>query len=89
MSSDALVLLTEDHKEVQRLFRRYRAETGTAARARAHQEHHVADVLCAEIDARPDDDPEFPVRMAVPADAVIRHVHAEELPQQVADEVSA
>ncbi|WP_037606189.1 hemerythrin domain-containing protein [Streptacidiphilus rugosus] len=115
MSTDALVLLKEDHKEVQRLFRQYRAETAEAARAEladeivrqltvhsyledevlypriraevpdlafemdlAHQEHHVAELLCAEIDAMRDDDPELPAKMAVLTDAVTRHIHTEE-----------
>ncbi|WP_042388486.1 hemerythrin domain-containing protein [Streptacidiphilus melanogenes] len=115
MSTDALVLLKADHKEVQRLFRQYRAETGTATRAAladeivraltvhsyledevlypkiraavpdlafemdlAHQEHHVAEVLCAEIDAMSDDDPELPAKMAVLTDVVTRHIHTEE-----------
>jgi hemerythrin superfamily protein len=115
MSTDALVLMKEDHKEVLRLFRRCRGESDTAARAgladeivreltvhtyledeilypriraavpelafemaRAHEEHHVAEMLCTEIDALSDDDPGLPAKLAVLADAVTRHIEAEE-----------
>jgi hemerythrin superfamily protein len=115
MSTDALVLLKDDHKEVQRLFKGFRAESDVRRRSeladeivraltvhayledellypriqqslpelafemrRAHQEHHVAEVLCSELDQMDDDDPDLPAKMAVLTDLVTQHIHTEE-----------
>ncbi|MFD9123310.1 hemerythrin domain-containing protein [Kitasatospora sp. NPDC059571] len=115
MSTDAIVLLKEDHKEIKRLFReferaddarsrsekadeivraltvhtyledevmypRIRAEVPDLAEEmdQAHQEHHVADLLCAEIADMDGDHPELVAKVAVLADAVTRHIDTEE-----------
>ena len=115
MTTDALVLLKEDHKEVWRLFKGFQAETDTRRRSeladeivraltvhsyledevlyprirqsmpelafqmrRAHQDHHVAEVLCAEIDEMDDDHPDLPAKMAVLVDLVTQHIRTEE-----------
>jgi hemerythrin-like domain-containing protein len=117
MSTDAIVLLKEDHKEVRRLFRAFQA-AGPEAKATKHQlvdkivealtvhtyiekeamyprvralvpaleaeilesfeEHHVADVLCAELDAMGPDDERFDAKTAVLIDTVSRHIEKEE-----------
>ena len=65
MSTDAIVLLKEDHKEVRRLFRAFEAAGENAKAAKADlvkkiiEERHVADLLCAELDAMGPDDERF------------------------------
>src|SRR5918998_1174616 len=104
MSTDAIVLLREDHKEIRRLFRQLQA-AGKEAKAEkrrvaakiiealtvhtyienetmypevrrllpdleddvleSYEEHHVADVLCAELAAMDADDERFTAKTTV------------------------
>ncbi|WP_371476595.1 hemerythrin domain-containing protein [Kitasatospora sp. NBC_00315] len=117
MSTDAIVLLKEDHKEVRRLFRAFEA-TGDDAKAQkadlvskivealtvhtyienevmypevrklvpdlesdileSYEEHHVADVLCAELDALGPDDERFDAKTTVLIESVGHHIEEEE-----------
>ncbi|GGV50696.1 hemerythrin [Kitasatospora herbaricolor] len=117
MSTDAIVLLKEDHKEVRRLFRAFETADDDAKAVKAdlvgrivealtvhtyienevmyptvrelvpdlendilesYEEHHVADVLCAELDAMDPDDERFDAKTAVLIDSVGRHIEEEE-----------
>ncbi|MGK4585202.1 hemerythrin domain-containing protein [Kitasatospora sp. HPMI-4] len=117
MSTDAIVVLKEDHKEIRRLFREFEA-TGEDAKATKHnlvdkivealtvhtyienevmypkvrelvpalerdilesfEEHHVADLLCAELDVMRPEDERFDAKTAVLIEAVRRHIEEEE-----------
>lgn len=117
MSTDAIVLLKEDHKEIRRLFRAFEA-ADEDAKATKHnlvdkivealtvhtyienevmypmvrelvpelernilesfEEHHVADVLCAELDTMGPDDERFDAKTTVLIEAVSRHIEEEE-----------
>ncbi|MFB7664031.1 hemerythrin domain-containing protein [Kitasatospora sp. NPDC056138] len=117
MSTDAIVVLKEDHKEIRRLFREFEA-AGEDAKATKHnlvdkivealtvhtyienevmypkvrelvpelerdilesyEEHHVADVLCGELDAMGPDDERFDAKTAVLIEVVRQHIDEEE-----------
>ena len=118
MSTDAIVLLKEDHKEMRRLFQEFeKAEEGPASRRRkvvdeivealtvhtylenevmypevrqllpdleddileSYEEHHVADVLCAELAAmKPPTTQRFVAKTTVLIENVEHHVEEEE-----------
>jgi hemerythrin superfamily protein len=115
MSTDAIVLLKEDHKEIRRLFREFRAATtpsrkGTAVRRmlkaltvysylenecmypevrkllpdlehnvlESAEEHHVAEVLCAELATMNPGDEHFTAKATVLIESVTRHITKEE-----------
>ncbi|MFG3707207.1 hemerythrin domain-containing protein [Micromonospora sp. NPDC047670] len=117
MSTDAIVLLKEDHKEMRRLFKAFQdAEEGPAAQRQklvseilealtvhtylenevmypeirkllpdleddileSYEEHHVADVLCAELFTMDADDERFNAKTTVLIENVLHHVEEEE-----------
>ncbi|MEV8099796.1 hemerythrin domain-containing protein [Kitasatospora sp. NPDC085879] len=117
MSTDAIVLLKEDHKEVRRLFRSFEAADENATEVKADlvsrivealtvhtfienevmypavrelvpalehdiresfEEHHVADLLCAELDAMDPGDERFDAKTTVLVEAVGHHIQEEE-----------
>ncbi|MBQ1014721.1 hemerythrin domain-containing protein [Micromonospora sp. M51] len=117
MSTDAIVLLKEDHKEMRRLFKAFQdAEEGPASQRQklvdqilealtvhtylenevmypevrrllpdleddileSYEEHHVADVLCAELAAMDADDERFTAKTTVLIENVTHHVEEEE-----------
>lgn len=117
MSTDAIVLLKEDHKEMRRLFREFeKAQEGPVSRRRklvdeivatltthtylenevmypevrkllpdleddileSYEEHHVADVLCAELAAMDASDDHFVAKTTVLIENVEHHVEEEE-----------
>ncbi|MFE3110145.1 hemerythrin domain-containing protein [Kitasatospora indigofera] len=117
MSTDAIVLLKEDHKEVRQLFRAFEAagEDAPAVKAdlvsrmvealtvhtyienevmypavrelvpelesdilESYEEHHVADVLCAELDAMDPGDERFDAKTTVLIESVGHHIEEEE-----------
>ncbi|MFD9125502.1 hemerythrin domain-containing protein [Kitasatospora sp. NPDC059571] len=117
MSTDAIVLLKEDHKEVRRLFREFEGADADATEVKADlvnrivealtvhtyienevmypavrdrvpaleqdvlesfEEHHVADVLCAELDALEPGDERFDAKTTVLIETVGHHIHEEE-----------
>ncbi|MFG1953577.1 hemerythrin domain-containing protein [Micromonospora sp. NPDC048830] len=117
MSTDAIVLLKEDHKEMRRMFKAFQeAEEGPASERRklvgqilealtvhtylenevmypevrrllpdleddileSYEEHHVADVLCAELAAMDADDAHFNAKTTVLIENVLHHVEEEE-----------
>lgn len=117
MSTDAIVLLRRDHKEIRDLFRRFE-QTGENATARqgqivdqilqaltahtyienegmyprvrallpdleedvleSYEEHHVADVLCAELAALRPDAERFHAKATVLIESVTHHMDEEE-----------
>jgi hemerythrin superfamily protein len=117
VSTDAIVLLKEDHKEMRRLFKAFQdAEEGPAAQRQklvskilealtvhtylenevmypeirkllpdleddileSYEEHHVADVLCAELFTMDADDERFNAKTTVLIESVLHHVEEEE-----------
>jgi hemerythrin superfamily protein len=117
MSTDAIVLLKEDHKEVKKLFRQFQQAGGdaTAEKGRlvdailealtvhtylenevmypevrrllpdldqdvleSYEEHHVADVLCAELAAMRPDHEHFDAKTTVLIENVTHHIEEEE-----------
>ncbi|SIR71349.1 hemerythrin domain-containing protein [Micromonospora avicenniae] len=117
MSTDAIVLLKEDHKEMRRLFKAFQdAEEGPASQRsklvgqiiealtvhtylenevmypeirrlvpdveddilESYEEHHVADVLCAELFAMDAEDEHFNAKTTVLIENVLHHVEEEE-----------
>ncbi|MFC4147549.1 hemerythrin domain-containing protein [Micromonospora mangrovi] len=117
MSTDAIVLLKEDHKEMRRLFREFQqAQEGPAQRKQelvtqilaaltvhtylenevmypeirkllpdleddileSYEEHHVADLLCAELAAMDASDERFVAKTTVLIENVEHHVEEEE-----------
>ncbi|TDB82352.1 MULTISPECIES: hemerythrin domain-containing protein [unclassified Micromonospora] len=117
MSTDAIVLLKEDHKEIRRLFRQFaQAEDGPAAERgklvrqilealtvhtylenevmypeirkllpdleddilESYEEHHVADLLCAELATMDPSDERFVAKTTVLIENVEHHVEEEE-----------
>ncbi|XTZ18776.1 hemerythrin domain-containing protein [Micromonospora echinospora] len=117
MSTDAIVLLKEDHKEMRRLFREFQdAQDGPPKRRQelvdqilealtvhtylenevmypeirrllpdleddileSYEEHHVADVLCAELATMDADDERFVAKTTVLIENVTHHVEEEE-----------
>jgi hemerythrin superfamily protein len=117
MSTDAIVLLKNDHKEIRRLFREFQ-QAGKNAKVRkgklvdqilealtvhtyleneamypsvrrllpdleddvleSYEEHHVADVLCAELAALDPDDERFDAKTTVLIESVTHHIEEEE-----------
>src|SRR5690242_2488289 len=117
MSSDAIVLLKADHKEIRRIFREFQAAGDRAVKKKARlaermielltvhtyienevmypevrallpdleqdilesfEEHHVADVLCAELSALPADAERFDAKATVLIENVTHHIEEEE-----------
>ncbi|MBB5826393.1 hemerythrin domain-containing protein [Micromonospora carbonacea] len=117
MSTDAIVVLKEDHKEMRRLFRAFQdAQDGPASQRQklvgqilealtvhtylenevmypevrkllpdleddileSYEEHHVADLLCAELAAMDADDDHFNAKTTVLIENVEHHVEEEE-----------
>ncbi|HET9139177.1 hemerythrin domain-containing protein [Actinophytocola sp.] len=115
MSTDAIVLLREDHKEIRRLFREFQSANTPARKAAAvrrilpalatyrqredecmypqvrsllpeldrdvlenSEEHHVAEVLCAELATMKPDDERFTAKTTVLIETVTRHITDEE-----------
>ncbi|MFB7668860.1 hemerythrin domain-containing protein [Kitasatospora sp. NPDC056138] len=117
MSTDAIVLLKEDHKEVRRLFREFGSADAEKTEVKAdlvsrivealtvhayienevmyptvrervpdlerdilesYEEHHVADLLCAELDAMTPDDERFDAKATVLIETVGHHIQEEE-----------
>ena len=117
MSTDAIVMLKEDHREVKRLFRQFRqagqqaaADKGRIVTAiiealtvhtflenevmypqvrallpdldqdilESYEEHHVADVLCAELFAMDPKDEHFDAKTTVLIENVTHHIEEEE-----------
>ena len=116
MSSDAIVLLKEDHKEVKRLFRDFEKAGDDTDRKgelvkqiieqltvhtylenevmypevrrllpdleddvlESYEEHHVADVLCAELSAMQPSDERFDAKTTVLIENVEHHIEEEE-----------
>jgi hemerythrin superfamily protein len=117
MSTDAIVLLKQDHKEIRRLFREFQ-DAGEGAVKRkgklvdeilealtvhtyienecmyprvrellpdleddvleSYEEHHVADVLCAELAAMEPGDERFDAKTTVLIENVTHHIEEEE-----------
>ncbi|MFC0006480.1 hemerythrin domain-containing protein [Micromonospora siamensis] len=117
MSTDAIVLLKEDHKEMRRLFKEFgKAEDAPAAQRRklvgqiiealtvhtylenevmypevrkllpdleddileSYEEHHVADLLCAELFAMDASHEHYNAKTTVLIENVLHHVEEEE-----------
>ena len=117
MSTDAIVMLKEDHKEVKKLFRKFQqaGEDATEEKGRivtgilealtvhtylenevmypevrrllpdldqdvleSYEEHHVADVLCAELAAMRPEDEHFDAKTTVLIENVTHHIEEEE-----------
>ena len=117
MSTDAIVLLKEDHKEMRRLFKAFQdAEEGPASERQklvgqilealtvhtylenevmypevrrllpdleddileSYEEHHVADLLCAELATMDAEDERFTAKTTVLIENVTHHVEEEE-----------
>ena len=117
MSSDAIVLLKADHKEIRRLFREFEGAGDNAVKTKgrlvdqmislltvhtyienevmypevrqlvpdleddvleSYEEHHVADVLCAELSAMSPDAERFDAKTTVLIENVTHHIEEEE-----------
>ena len=117
MSTDAIVLLRNDHKEMRKLFKAFQNagddDTGRKGDLvkdiiealtvhtylenevmypevrkllpdleddvlESYEEHHVADLLCAELSAMAPDDERFDAKTTVLIENVIHHVEEEE-----------
>jgi hemerythrin superfamily protein len=117
MSSDAIVILKDDHKTIKKLFREFQAagENATVTKGRivariieeltvhtylenevmypevrkmlpdleedvleSYEEHHVADVLSAELSAMAADDERFDAKTTVLIENVTHHIEEEE-----------
>jgi len=117
LSTDAIVLLKDDHKEMRKLFKQFQSagEDATEHKGRivnniiealtvhtyienevmypevrkllpdleddvleSYEEHHVADVLCAELHAMKPDDERFDAKTTVLIENVTHHVEEEE-----------
>src|SRR5437762_13838729 len=117
MSSDAIVILKADHKEIRGLFRKFQAAGDTAVKTKeriagkiielltvhtylenevmypevrallpeleddvleSYEEHHVADVLCAELAAMPAGAERFDAKATVLIENVTHHIEEEE-----------
>ncbi len=115
MSTDAIVLLKEDHKEIRRLFKEFQKAGDAEARGsvvekiiealtmhtyienecmypevrsllpdleqdvlESYEEHHVADVLTAELAAMSPRDEHFEAKATVLMENVLHHVEEEE-----------
>lgn len=117
MSTDAIVLLKDDHKEIKKAFREFRSAGDNAVKKKgdivariielltvhtyvenevmypevrrllpaleddileSYEEHHVADVLCAELGAMSSDDERFHAKATVLMENVTHHIAEEE-----------
>jgi hemerythrin superfamily protein len=117
LSTDAIVMLKDDHKEVKKLFRQFQqaGEDATAEKGRivtailealtvhtylenevmypevrrllpdldqdvleSYEEHHVADVLCAELSAMGPEEEHFDAKTTVLIESVTHHIEEEE-----------
>ena len=115
MSTDAIVMLKADHKEMKRLFRRFEKAEHAAEKQslvkeilellavhtyieneglyptvrkqvpdleddilESYEEHHVADVLCAELGDMTPDDERFTAKVTVLIESVEHHIEEEE-----------
>lgn len=117
MSTDAIVLLREDHQELKRVFREFEAAGENAAATKdrlvekmlelltvhtylenecmyprvrklvpdieskileSYEEHHVADLLCAELAAMSAEDERFTAKTTVLIESVEHHIKEEE-----------
>lgn len=117
MSTDAIVLLREDHQELRRVFREFEAAGENAAATKdrlvkkmlelltvhtylenecmyprvrklvpdielkileSYEEHHVADILCAELAAMSAEDERFTAKTNVLIECVEHHIKEEE-----------
>jgi hemerythrin superfamily protein len=117
MSTDAIVILKKDHKEIKSLFRRFQGagENATATKGElvnriielltvhtyienevmypevrklvpdleddvleSYEEHHVADVLCAELASLSPDAERFDAKTTVLIETVTHHIDEEE-----------
>ena len=115
MSTDAIVLLREDHKEIKRLFRSFEKAEKSAEKQRlvkqilqllavhtyienegmypqvrkavpdiesdileSYEEHHVADLLCAELAEMTPADERFTAKVTVLIESVEHHIEEEE-----------
>ncbi|HEU5475905.1 MAG TPA: hemerythrin domain-containing protein [Actinophytocola sp.] len=117
MSTDAIVLLKEDHQEIRGMFREFEqaGENATVTKGKivdrilealtvhtyieneglypevrklvpdleddvleSYEEHHVADVLCAELAAMSPDDERFDAKTTVLIESVTHHISEEE-----------
>ncbi len=115
MSTDAIVVLREDHKEIKRLFRSFEKAEKPAEKQKlvkqilqtlavhtyienegmypqvrkmvpdiesdileSYEEHHVADLLCAELAEMTPDDERFTAKVTVLIESVEHHIEEEE-----------
>jgi hemerythrin-like domain-containing protein len=117
MSTDAIVLLKQDHKEIRELFKAFQDAGENAAKKKgavvekilealtvhtylenecmypetrkllpdleddvleSYEEHHVADVLCAELAAMSPEDERFDAKTTVLIENVTHHIEEEE-----------
>ncbi|GAB3811848.1 hemerythrin domain-containing protein [Micromonospora zhanjiangensis] len=117
MSTDAIVLLKQDHKEIKKLFKEFQDAGEDATKRKgdivgrilealtvhtyienecmypetrkllpdieddvleSYEEHHVADVLCAELAAMDPDDERFDAKTTVLIENVTHHIEEEE-----------
>jgi hemerythrin superfamily protein len=115
MSTDAIVVLREDHKEIKRLFRRFEKAEKSAEKQKlvkqilemlavhtyienegmypqvrtmvpdiesdileSYEEHHVADLLCAELAEMSPEDERFTAKVTVLIESVEHHIEEEE-----------
>ena len=117
MSTDAIVLLKNDHKDIKRLFKQFESAGDGATKRKgeivrdviealtvhtyienevmypevrkllpdleddileSYEEHHVADVLCAELHAMKPDDERFDAKTSVLIENVTHHIDEEE-----------
>jgi len=117
MSTDAIVILKDDHRKIQKLFREFQnaGENAGVAKGRivkriieeltvhtyleneimypevrrllpdleddvleSYEEHHVADLLCAELAAMDADDERFDAKTTVLIENVTHHIDEEE-----------
>jgi hemerythrin superfamily protein len=117
VTSDAIVLLKADHKEIRRLFREFQQASDRAVKTKgklvqqilrlltvhtyienevmyprvralvpqleqdvleSYEEHHVADVLCAELAAMSPDAERFDAKTTVLIESVTHHIEEEE-----------
>jgi iron-sulfur cluster repair protein YtfE (RIC family) len=74
VSTDAIVLLKEDHKEMRRLFKADLEDDVLES----YEERHVADVLCAELAAMKPEDERFDAKTTVLIENVTHHMDEEE-----------
>ena len=115
MSTDAIVVLREDHKEIKRLFRSFEKAEKAGEKQKlvkqilqllavhtfienegmyphvrkavpdiesdileSYEEHHVADLLCAELAEMTPDDERFTAKVTVLIESVEHHIEEEE-----------